>query len=213
MMRRHGYTLIEMVIAVGIFGMVMLCASMGLVVIQKTWSSIALQNQKIRNCQLIDAVVDSAFKNAVPFTWPDDKTKKGKIVFAGESSRLTLAYQHRINNINEGGIRFLSLFLENGNLVALYRKTPILPWDGKGAGSNPFSDILAEKVRSVSFTYADTQKQNVIWTSSWNQNNNNIPAAIQIKVEWMNGDSDVWMRRTAGAGLRETYGARVDNIK
>ncbi|OGV60313.1 MAG: hypothetical protein A2X45_06455 [Lentisphaerae bacterium GWF2_50_93] len=210
---RNSYTLIEMVIAVGIFGMVMLLASMGLVVIQKTWNSIANQNQKMRNCQLIDAVVDSAFRNAIPFLWTNAKTKKNSVVFSGEPGRVALAYQHRINNVDEGGIRFIALFLENEKLVAEYKKTPILPWDGKGGGRDSFKDVLAENVRAISFTYADMQKQNIVWTNSWDKNYNSIPVAIQIKVEWMNGDSEVWMRRTAGAGLRETYGARVDNFK
>jgi hypothetical protein len=191
---------------------VMLCASMGLVAVQKTWSSINLQNQRMRNCQLIDSVVDSAFRNAIPFSWSDDNTKKSRIVFAGEPGRITLAYQHRINNLSEGGIRFISLYIENEKLIAEYRKTPILPWDPKTSGMDSFRDVLAENVRSISFTYADTQKQNVVWMNSWDVNYMNIPVAIQIKVEWMNGDSEVWLRRTAGAGLRETYGARVENI-
>ena len=209
MKNNGGYTLLEMVIAVGIFTMVMITASMGMVTIQKTWSSITLQNQKTRSLQVIDSVVDSAFRNAVPFAWPDQNFKS-RIVFSGDRDRVTLAYRHRINNVDEGGIRFLSLFLDKGCLVAVYRKTPMLPWDGKTNTAQSDSEILAEKVRSISFLYADRKKDNIAWTSAWDENSNNIPLAIQIKVEWMNGDSEVWMRRTAGVGLRETYGARVE---
>ena len=86
----------------------------------------------------------------------------------------------------------------------------MLPWDGKTNAAQTDREILAEKVRSISFLYADRKKDNISWTSAWDENSNNIPLAIQIKVEWMNGESEVWMRRTAGAGLRETYGARVE---
>ncbi len=208
---RRNYTLIEMVIAVGIFGMVMLCASMGLSVIHKTWSSIALQNQRMRNCQVIDAVIDSAFRNAIPFTWNDDN-KKNRVVFLGESGKVVLAYQHRINNAADGGIRFISLFLDNGNLVASYSRLPMLPWGGNRAGPETCSEVLAEKVRHVSFIYAGRKKDSVVWNQSWNpeDNSNNIPLAIQIRIEWDNGDSEVWMRRTAGAGLRESYGIRTE---
>ena len=209
MKNNGGYTLLEMVIAVGIFAMVMITAAMGMVTIQKTWSSVTLQNQKIRSLQVIDSVVDSAFRNAVPFAW-NDENFKSRIVFLGSRDSVTLAYRHRINNVDDGGIRFISLFLDNGCLVAAYRKTPMLPWDGKTNAARTDREILAEKVRSISFLYADRKKDNVSWTSAWDENSNNIPLAIQIKVEWMNGESEVWMRRTAGAGLRETYGARVE---
>ncbi len=204
-----GYTLLEMVIAVGIFTMVMLTASMGMVMIQKTWSSITLQNQKTRSLQVIDSVVDSAFRNAVPFAWTDENLKNS-IVFLGDGDRIILAYRHRINNVDEGGIRFISLFLDKGCLVAAYRKTPMLPWDGKTNTANTDREILAEKVRSISFLYADRKKDNISWLSAWDKTSPNIPLAIQVKVEWMDGDSEVWMRRTAGAGLRETYGVRVE---
>ncbi len=204
-----GYTLLEMVIAVGIFSMVMVTASMGMVAIQKTWASVTLQNQKIKSLQVIDSVVDSAFRNAVPFAWTDENFKN-RIVFLGDSNRLSLAYRHRINNADDGGIRFISLFLDNGRLVAAHRKTPMLPWDGKTNTAKTDSEILAEKVRSISFLYADRKKDNITWIPSWDEKSNNIPQAIQIRVEWMDGDSEVWMRRSAGAGLRETYGVRVE---
>ena len=209
MKNNGGYTLLEMVIAVGIFTMVMVTASMGMVTIQKTWSSVTTQNQKIRSFQVIDSVVDSAFRNAVPFSWTDENNKS-RGVFVGNMDRLSLAYHHRINSVDEGGIRFISIFLDKGRLVAAYRKTPMLPWDGKTNTAHTESEVLAEKVRSISFLYADRKKDNISWTSAWYENSNNIPLAIQIKVEWMNGESEVWMRRTAGAGLRETYGARVE---
>jgi type II secretory pathway pseudopilin PulG len=204
-----GYTLLEMVIAVGIFTMVMLTASMGMVTIQKTWNSITLQNQGMRSLQVIDSVIDSAFRNAVPFAWTDENNKS-RIVFSGNADRVVLAYQHRINNVDDGGIRFISLFLDNGCLVATYRKTPMLPWDGKTNSAQTDREILAEKIKSISFLYADRKKDDISWVSQWDENRANIPLAIQIKVEWLNGESEIWMRRTAGAGLRETYGVRVE---
>lgn len=198
-----------MVIAVGIFTMVMITASMGMVAIQKTWISITSQNQKIRSLQVIDSVADSAFRNAVPFAW-NDENSKSRIVFLGEKEKIILAYRHRINNVEDGGIRFLSLYLDKGCLVAAHRKTPMLPWDGKSGLAHTDSEILADKVKSISFLYADRKKDVISWTSAWDENSVNIPQAIQIKVEWMDGESEVWMRRTAGAGLRETYGVRVE---
>lgn len=209
MKNNGGYTLLEMVIAVGIFTMVMVTASMGMVTIQKTWNSVTMQDQKIRSLQVIDSVVDSAFRNAVPFVWPNDNNKS-RSVFVGNMDRVSLAYRHRINNLDEGGIRFISLFLENGCLVAAYRKTPILPWSSRQNSANTDIEILAEKISSISFLYAERKKDNISWLSTWDEDSNSIPLAIQIKVEWMNGEREVWMRRTAGAGLRETYGVRVE---
>ena len=206
-----GFTLLEMIVAVAILSMVMLAASMGMYSIHKTWASVIKQNDRLHSCIVIDNVIDTAFRNAVPLNW-EDPNHRQRFVFLGDRQKVLLAYQHRINEISEGGIRFISLYLDNGSLVAAYSRTPILPWEDRLDDCE--KEVLSEKVKDVSFMYADKKDKDIIWKDDWDEEKNvNIPLAIQIKVEWEDGSSEVWLRRTAGSGTRETYGNRRASIE
>jgi hypothetical protein len=174
-----------------------------------SWAKIAKANSRLERFLVMDRMVDSAFKNAVPFTWRDDNGHD-RFIFKGDSSELILSYLHRINNIEDGGMNFLRLSLENGNLIAEYRKTPILWWEDDCA--NVSKEIILNSVKTISFLYADKKNDEVIWSEDWDEEKAmNIPLAIQIKVEFEDTVEELWLRRTAGSGLRETYGMRRSN--
>jgi len=205
-MKKHGgYTLLEMMISISIFLMIMLTVGMGSISIQKTWQRVQKHSNNLKIYQMIDRAVSSSFKNAVPFNWRDDDGST-KTIFAGEENRVSFAYLHRMNRLSEGGIRFLKLFEEEGNLVVEYRNTPLLPWGDDSA--NVKREILSENVKSISFSYAYRDNGNLTWTSIWEEQGYRIPLAIQLTVEWESGDVEQWLRRTAGNGLREALSVR-----
>ena len=206
-----GFTLLEMVAAIAILMMIILAASMGMFSVQKTWAAVAKQNDRLRSCLLIDNITDSAFRNAIPFTWTD-KDHGQKFVFHGDRQKVLVTYRHRINDVSEGGIRFLSLYMDNGNLVASYSRLPLLPWDEKTSTCE--KEIIAENIKDLSFLYADRRNDRIEWKDDWNEDKNiNIPMAIQMRIKWMDGSSEVWLRRTAGSGARETLGNRRESIE
>ena len=196
-----------MVLAVAIFAMIMLIIGAGIFSIQQTWKKMSGKSKMIKMYQTLDRVFDTAFRNSVPFLWSNDNFQK-KSVFVGNSDECTIAYIHRITNPSDGGIRFLKIYLRDGNLIAEYSKFPILYWDENETGIQ--KEILASGIESISFLYADRQENEIIWLDDWDEENNqNIPLAVQIKVEWENGNSEQWLRRTAGAGRFESFGKRV----
>ncbi|HBC87454.1 MAG TPA: hypothetical protein DCZ94_10905 [Lentisphaeria bacterium] len=206
-----GFTLLEMIVAVAILSMVMLGASMGMYSVHRTWASVVKQNDRLHRCLVLDNIIDSSFRNAVPFSW-EDPNHVQKFVFLGDSKKVILAYLHRINDFSEGGIRFICLYVENGSLVAAYSRTPILPWVDKL--DNCEKEIISERVKDISFMYADKKDQDIVWKDDWGEDKNvNIPLAIQIRIEWEDGSSEVWLRRTAGSGIRETLGNRRASIE
>jgi general secretion pathway protein J len=202
-----GYTLLEMVLAISIFSMVMLIVGMSILTIQQTWKKIKQHNYKLESYLNIDRVLDSAFKNAIPFHWLDDDNKDRQI-FVGNSDGITLAYQHRIGNVSQGGIRFIRLKLDsNQNLIAEYRQSPIIVW--KENDSFIKREVLSANVEEISFLYADYDGDELVWKNDWEENDNpNIPLAIQITIRWDDGRVESWLRRTAGNGLKETLGER-----
>jgi len=205
-MKKHGgYTLLEMMISISIFLMIMLTVGMGSISIQKTWQRVQKHSNSLKIYQMIDRAVSSSFKNAVPFNWRDDDGST-KTTFVGEESQVSFAYLHRMNRLAEGGIRFLKLFVEEGNLVAEYRNTPLLPWQHDDA--NVKREVLSENIKSINFSYAYRDNGNLTWTNIWEEQGYRIPLAIQLTVEWDNGDVEQWLRRTAGNGLREALSVR-----
>lgn len=207
--RQKNFTLLELILAVAIFALVMLTVSMALSSLQQSWRKVQQHASRLKECQILERVFDSAFRNAVPFSWPSSEEKKEKSIFVGAPDKVSFAYMHRISSAEEGGIRFICLYLENDKLLARYRNTPILPWESSEDGG--LREVLASDLARISFLYAETRKDGIGWTDNWSENQSpNIPAAIQITVEWKNGNKEVWLRRTAGMGPRESFGLRKE---
>ena len=201
------FTLLEMVLSVAIFAMIMVTIGTGMFSIQRTWKRMSKKNDELKIFQTLDRVFDTAFRNTVRFTWHNDNFQQ-KSVFLGNNNECIIAYIHRITLPSDGGIRFLKLYLDGNNLVAAYRKYPILYWEENNREIQ--KEVLATNIKNISFLYAGRDNNEIIWTDDWDEENNqNIPLAIQITVEWENGLQEQWLRRTAGAGKFESYGKKV----
>lgn len=206
----RGFTLLEMILSIFIFAVIMLILGTGIFTIQQSLRKVSDKSEELEKYQILDRVFTSSIRNAVPFYWKDNNNNK-RSVFLGNSNKVSFAYLHRIVGSDDGGIRFIQFYLEGDNLVALYKKIPILPWDQT---TLKFADkeILSKGVRNVSFLYADMDDRNeIVWRRSWSniEGHFNIPLAIQITVEWNNGTKECWLRRTAGSGQYESLGIRM----
>ena len=206
-MTRRSFTLIEMVVSLGILLMILTISAMALSVVQRTWKSTADYEASLKQYRTIDLIVDVAFRNAIPFYWRD-RNNKEVMIFSGEPDAVTLAYLHRINDRREGGIRFLRLFRQNRRLIAEYRKLPFL-YDG--AEEFEFErEIIAENVTDLSFIYADRRDDRLEWLESWDaEQMKNLPLAIQMEVRFSDGTQQNWLRRTAGNGQFQEWGRRL----
>ena len=94
-------------------------------------------------------------------------------------------------------------------LVAEYSKFPRLPWYEDDDDEFPYDrEVLATDVDHVEFLYAGQQDSVVIWVEEWDRENYDfIPLAVQMTVEWKNGTTEQWLRRTAASGGNSVYGA------
>jgi type II secretion system protein J len=206
--REAGFTLFEMVLAVAIFSMVGLLIGSILFSVQRSWSRIRKHAAELDSFQKIDRVVDYAFRNAIPFKWTDNNLKESQI-FQGEPESIILAYLHRINNPKAGGIRFIKLFVQDGRLIAQYRKTPILFWNDEPRVERVKQEVLAKNVKDISFVYADREGDEIIWFDDWDEEQKKqIPLAIQMTIEFDNGTKELWLRRTSGSSYDSALGKR-----
>lgn len=116
---------------------------------QQGWSVVRESSAELETLQRLDRIADTAFRNAIPFHWPDENNRNVQL-FRGKPAFLRLAYQHRVNDPAEGGLRFLELCREESELVARYRRYPIIA-DQDGECRR---EVIASGVRRLAFSYA-----------------------------------------------------------
>ncbi len=203
--RRRRFTLLELLVASAI--LVLLTAILyaaGNAVVQ-SWSKLRKEQQRFETTMTLERVLDSILSNTVPFLWPD-KDGERRPMFEGRPDRVRLAYRHTPGNLEEGALRFVSIFVRNHRLLAVYTERPDLDWD---AAPNARTSVLCDKVKAIRLLYADWDSDHgLFWVDAWDPDHErkDIPLAIFITVYWQDGRQEMWMRRTAGSGWFERWG-------
>lgn len=206
-MIRRNFTLVELVVSLGILLAIMLISTLALSGVQQTWRSVSAQEQQLKTLRALDHIAETAFRNAVPFYWRD-RDNKERMLFSGETNSVTLTYLHRIDAHSQGGIRFLKIYREGRQLIAEYRQLPFLN-DG-GATPGMEREVLADNVAAVTFLYADRRDKELDWFEFWEiEDRKNLPLAIQMEVRFQDGTQQIWLRRTAGNGQFQEWGRRL----
>lgn len=203
--KRGIFTLIEVVIASGLLVVVLTLAGLLMDSVLRTHRMIEGTEQRLRQLQTVDQVLDSTIRNAVPFYWKDPHNNE-IMLFTGESERLYLTCLHPINDRSEGGLRFLRLFMSHRQLIAEYRARPML---AEAEFTAAEQEVLATGIKRIKFTYADLDQGELRWYDIWEiETMKNMPVAIQLAIEFEDGQYEVWLRRTAGAGRNQQLGTR-----
>ncbi len=223
--RRRHFTLLELAIAVTIFMMVAVALFAFSGHVSSSWGSITTERNRLAELLAMDRTLDGILSNAVPFLWREREDGIVQVVpfIVAEADVLRIAYLHRLNDTAEGSLRFVELFLEDGELKALYTDRPFINWEDIADDRKKVS-IISTGVESISFLYADFSSDvsdawsdRLFWRDSWETEDSerkDIPLAIQIRVKWQDGREESWLRRTMGNSYRERYGTYelpVDN--
>ena len=148
--QKNSFTLLEIVLAVMIFGVIAGIISSILFTVQQSWIKIQKNTTTLESRIKTDLIADLVLRNAVPFSWKDHDGKE-KSVFYGDKEELFLAYRHRINSPEEQGIRFVKLYLKDGALMVAYRAHPVLYWEMEEFPDSLSEEIILSGVRKVTF--------------------------------------------------------------
>ena len=210
--RRSNFTLMELVAAAGI-----MMAIAGIIAFASRSFFRALASSERVSAQLqvylnIDQVMDGCFRNMIPFNWETtDENDDTFQVFMGEQDWIHFTTLRRSYDDIGGNLFFMRVYVDEqtDELVAEYSKFPRLPWYDDDDDEFPYDrEVLATDVDHVEFLYAGQQDSVVIWVEEWDRENYDfIPLAVQMTVEWKNGTTEQWLRRTAASGGNSVYGA------
>lgn len=164
----------------------------------RTYQSVKRAGDELSVCLKIDRLADNCFRNAVPFLWKNDQGEE-KLVFRGTGDELYLATQSRAYPGEDGAFLFLRLLLEDGKLVCEYSNVPYLPWT-EGENISKKREVIAGGVKSLKFSFAAFDENgDVEWVDEYNEDDySDIPIGIMMTLEFDDGQSEVWLRRTAG---------------
>ena len=216
-MSRRPFTLIELVIAIGVFSMVAVALFVFSSNVADSWSRLSVERNRFSELMELDRAVESIFPNVVPFLWrdPAEETIVERPFIVATDTVLRVAYLHRLNDADEGAIRFVELKVEDNELTATYTDRPFLDWD-MAPPDRIRTSVLATGVESVTFQYADhindvamEWNERLFWQLEWETEESertDVPLAIQMTVQWQDGRTESWLRRTMGVSYRERFG-------
>ncbi len=212
-MKKPSFTFMEIIIAVTIFMFVALALFAYSRETSRSWSKIVTERNRFSELLALDRSINGLLENIIPFTWPNEDQQSVPFIVANRDS-LRCAYIHRLNDEIEGCLRFAEFLLENNNLYIVYSDRPFLNWDE--VGERKKTALLAEDVSSIHFRYADWSadndadwEQRLLWLDEWETEDSerkDAPLAVMLTINWQDGRSESWLRRTMGNSYRERFG-------
>lgn len=225
LLRVNRFTLIEMVAAMAIMVFVALIIGTASMTFYNGWRRSVAHTETLKTYLAIDRVMDTCVRNMIPFTWYDEEQNKERILFQGEPDEMLFTALRRSYRGDQGALIFVRLKLDGDALIAEYSPYPRPHWLEESSGRPVTREVIAEKVKSVSFVYADEVNGELEWDDSWvdeddgefridsmtqqgssaNSRTFEIPAAVLMTVEWQNGTKEVWLRRSAGTAKNTQY--------
>ena len=214
---RRFFTLVELAAAMTVAAFVVLITGTAAMSFWKTWEASSGLTARLDEYRRIDTVMDTLIRNAVPFNWTDKdgmNDTASDLLFDGQEDSLFFTSIRRAYAGSEGSLLFVRIRLEeDGDLVADCSLYPRVPWLDQDDEDMPWTrEVLARKVRSVSFLYADRNDNGELeWEEAeWDREEKKyLPLAVRMTVVWEDGTEESWLRRTAGSGASSVFGDRM----
>lgn len=204
--RARRFTLLELLVAFAILVLLLGVLFAGANAVTSSWTRLRAEQERFAEVMALDRTLDGILSSAVPFNWTD---RDGETVpiFVGEHDGVHLAYLHRLNDMTDGAIRFVTLEAGDGYFRAFYTERPRFVDDLE---QEIRVSVLAEGVDRVVFRYADWAEddEDLQWVEQWDPDGERkeIPLAIMLTLYWLDGREETWLRRTAGSGRNERLG-------
>lgn len=207
-MNKRNFTLIEMVVAMAVMVVVAMIIGTASATFYNAYVRSARSINRLETCLAIDRIFDSLIRNAIPFKWVDDENAS-RFVFEGNNDSLLFTALRRIYGRDSSAILFVRLLVEDGQLIAEYSNSPILPWSEEN-DQGIEREVIAKNIAAITFEYAEfDEEEGIEWLDVWEEDEHDaLPLAIRMTVEWTDGRKEYWLRRLAGIARDSTFGQR-----
>ena len=189
-MKQKGFTLVEIVLAIMLLGIMMLLLYSGLTFALRGWDSAGTRGQLVTDRRLGENFLRREVMEVFPMRWTDPFVYK--IAFSGEAKRLRFV-SSRPPGATLGGLALVSVEMEtdprthHGRLV-MRRAMP-------DEAANDFSPldhvdertVLVEDVADASFSYfgAETEFAEPKWEDNWTFQK--LPFLVRLRLTGTDG--------------------------
>jgi hypothetical protein len=205
------FTLLELLVAVTVLGLVVALSVTAKTAVVDSWDRIRKGSEELEALVRVEEIAEKCLANAVAFDWPGTDASERLYVFEGRSDSVRFCCLRPAHEFEDGGLRFIELFLEDGELCMVDSPRP---WFGSRPSEGDNSDCLMRDVESVQFRYAGYGRDGVlVWREEWVRSEDmpDLPVAIRVDVETVGGGRHCWLRRTAGNSRFTAMGMRRED--
>ncbi|MDH3230461.1 MAG: prepilin-type N-terminal cleavage/methylation domain-containing protein [Alphaproteobacteria bacterium] len=187
--RTRGISLVEMVIALAILGMMATLALGGLRLGVRTWETVGQRVETESHSQIVRAFLRRTLSQAVAVLEPGDQGRS-RPLFTGDGESLSLVAP-LADHLGLGGLQRLALAVEDmgaddGHRLALTRTLYHPPGGQDGGGAvagEPERHVLLAGVPQIRFDYLrDSGDGGREWTGRW-MDEPKLPLAVRLTVE------------------------------
>jgi len=214
--KRSRFTLVELIVSMGILMAICSIVAMASRSFNEGYGRSVKAVKRLKEYMAIDKIMDDSIRNMIPFQWKD-ANGNSRFVFSGMDHEIWFTALRRAYGKRPGALLFIRLFVEEEQLIAEYQPWPRLPWVEQTDEKLPVPvrEVLADKVKEIRFSYAETASADsenagsVEWLENWAEEEHAaLPLAVRLTVEWMDKSSESWLRRVAGVASDGTFGVR-----
>ena len=211
-MKRYNFTLIELVVSIAILIVIAGIVGVSGAAFYNGYERSQRVTNHLKMLMAIDNLMDTHIRNMIPFKWKDEEGNS-RLLFDGEENRIFFTTLRRSYGDRPGALIFVRVFVEDEKLIAEYSPYPRMPWLEEDDESMPMTrEVLAENVLQVTFNYAEKSTENdeaVDFLEEFREEENSVlPLAVLMKIEFVDGSKEQWLRRVAGVSKNSTFGYR-----
>ncbi|MBI3148311.1 MAG: prepilin-type N-terminal cleavage/methylation domain-containing protein [Betaproteobacteria bacterium] len=190
--RARGFTLLELMLAFALLGLLMALVAGSLGLATKSWDAGEARIDRVGQMRITETLLRSQFSQLHPWRWK--KAQGSPLAFVGENERVRFVAP-LVARAGQGGVSWFQLGLEAGTehpRLVLRRLVPdssLLAFPDFGEAEKT---VLAENIAELKFRYFGREGklatgQEPTWRDTW-EDPDRLPMLIELKVKPANGE-------------------------
>ncbi|CAG1011565.1 hypothetical protein BURK2_04301 [Burkholderiales bacterium] len=215
MRRIRGFTLLEMMLAFALLGMLMALVAGSLGLASRSWDAGEARTDSVGQMRIAESFLRAQFSQLQPWRWK--KTQGAPLAFSGEAERVRFVAP-LVARAGQGGISWFQLALEPGKKHSRLMLRRLVP-DGSLTGFPDFAEaettVLAEGIAAIKLRYFGREGRAAAgaepsWRDAW-EDPDRLPMLIELQVRPAQGPA--WPLLAAAPMVGAEAACRWDNFQ